>query len=50
MKPIHARWIIRLHDKFRNFDEMVIKAFQTASITETLTNENMEEHDPFSHP
>ena len=35
-KPIHARWIIRLYNKFRNSDEMVIKAFQVASITETL--------------
>ena len=49
MKPTHARWIIRLYDKFRNSDEMVINAFQMASITEALTNENMEEDDPLSH-
>ena len=49
MKPIHARWIISLYDKFRNSDEMVIKAFQMASITEASTNEKMEEDDSFSH-
>ena len=49
MKPIHARWIISLYDTFRNSDEIVIKAFQMASITVALTNENMEEDDPFSH-
>ena len=49
MKPIHAHWIISLYDKFRNSDEMVIKAFQVASNTEALKNENMEEDDPFSH-
>ena len=38
-----------LYGKFRNSDEMVIKAFQMTSITEALTNENMEEDDPFSH-
>ena len=49
MKQIHARWIISLYEKFGNSDEMVIKAFQMASITEALTNKNMEEDDPFSH-
>ena len=49
MKPIHARWIISLYDKFRNSDEVVIKAFQMASITEASTNEKMEEDDSFSH-
>ena len=49
MKAIHARWIISLYGKFRDSDEMVINAFQTASITEALTNENMEEDDPSSH-
>ena len=49
MIPINARWIISFYGKFRNSDEMVIKAFQMASITEALTNENMEEDDPLSH-
>ena len=49
MTPINARWIISFYDKFRNSDEMVTKAFQMASITEALTNENMEEDDPLSH-
>ena len=49
MKLIHAHWIISLYDKFSNSDEMVIKPFQMASITEALTNENMEDDDPFSH-
>ena len=49
MKQIHACWIISLYEKFRNSDEMVIMAFQMVSITEALTNENMEEDDPFSH-
>ena len=49
MKQIHARWIISLYEKYRNYDEMAIKAFQMASITEALTNENVEEDDPFSH-
>ena len=49
MKSIHAPWIISLYDRFCNSDEMVIKAFQMASVTEALTNENMEEDAPFSH-
>ena len=49
MKPIHARWIISFYDKFCNSDEMVLKAFQMASITEALTNKNMEQDDSFSH-
>ena len=49
IKPIYAPWIISLYDKFCNSNEMVIKAFQMASITEALKNENMEEDDPFSY-
>ena len=49
IKPICAPWSISLYDKFFNSNEMVIKAFQMASITEALKNENMEEDDPFSY-
>ena len=51
MKPIHARWIVSLCEKFRNSYEMIIKAFDMAFnfITEALTNVEMEGEGPFSH-
>lgn len=39
IKPIHARCIISLYDKFCNSNEMITKASQMVSPTEALSSE-----------
>ena len=48
MKPVRARWVISLYDKFRNDPEMIIKAFDMAFVTEALQMDNLDGEDPFS--
>ena len=38
MKPIHAQWIIGLHDRFRNV-ELTKKSFKEAGITSAIEEE-----------
>ena len=47
MKPIYARWIISLHDEFRNSNEMITEASHMASIIEVFTCESKENEDAF---
>ena len=47
MKPIHARWIIGLYDHLRNSQEVIIKGFETAGISEAIRLE-LDPDDPFS--
>ena len=48
MKPVHARWVISLYDKFRNDPKMVIKAFDMAFLTEAMQMDNLDGEDQFS--
>ena len=47
MKPIHARWIIGLYDYLRNSQEVIIKGFEMAGISEAIRLE-LGPDDPFS--
>ena len=46
MKPIHARWIIGLYDKLRNLEQVIIKGFDQAGISDAIDLE-LDPEDPF---
>lgn len=47
LKPIHGRWLLGLYDHLRNNREMIVKGFESAGITEAITQELLNE-DPFA--
>ena len=50
MKPIHARWVISLYDKFRNSKKVIENGFRAAAITEALDPQmDFGDEDPFKY-
>ena len=47
IKPIHAKWLLRLYDHLRNSSEAIIKGFKMVGIKEALEMEFPLE-DPFA--
>ena len=39
LKPIHGRWLLGLYDHLRNNKEIIINGFESAGITEAVTQE-----------
>ena len=47
LKPIHGRWLLALYDHLRNNKEIIINDFESAGITEAVTQE-LPDEDPFA--
>ena len=47
LKPIHGRWLLGLYDHLRNNKEIIMKGFESAGITEAVTQE-LPNEDPFA--
>ena len=47
LKPIHGRWLLGLYDHLRNNKEIIINGFESAGITEAVTQE-LPNEDPFA--
>ena len=47
LKPIHGSWLLGLHDHLRNNKEVIINGFESAGITEAVTQE-LPDEDPFA--
>ena len=47
LKPIHGRWLLGLYDHLRNNKEIIINDFESAGITEAVTQE-LPDEDPFA--
>ena len=48
LKPIHGRWLLELYDHLRNNNKIVINGFESAGITEAVTQE-LPDEDPFAN-
>ena len=47
LKPIHGRWLLGLYDHLRNSKEIIMSGFESAGITEAVTQE-LPDEDPFA--
>ena len=48
LKPIHGRWLLELYDHLRNNKKIIINGFESAGITEAVTQE-LPDEDPFAN-